>query len=607
LLEVAMTDRSSPRLVSLSFKDIYYAVKQKETKTILHGLSGSVESGEMLAVMGPSGGGKTSLIHIISRKIVSGTLHHVDGAVLCNGQTLNSTQFRRISGLVTQEDVFNASLSVLETLNFAARLKLPSELQKSRVAEVISRLQLEKCSQTYIGDDSNAYSKGISGGEKRRLAIALEILNPHISILVLDEPTSGLDAAAALNIVNLLQSLSNSGLTVLTTLHQPRSSIMSQFSKLMILAAGRRIFYGHLKEYIPYLQQDLQCQVPMHENPFDLLLDVLNPAISSEHAQMGAVPPGTEKIADLLAELFAKSDLRERMDVEGLATPQGLSNDWRARVSWCRKFICILHRTFIIKMRDPMVLLTQLTSGIMMGLIFGMLYFQSYDKEEQFAILDVQMAVTMSVIMSIWLPFDVTLTFPKERQIFLRERAAGLYSTSVFFLARILADMPMHITAATIMASIIYPLVDLQMGVHLFIVLNVIGILVGASLMQCIGAVSKSFEEANILTMLVMMMSMMTSTGFVRVVPSWLKWMRDTSFMGLIGDICMYLEFKDIDPKYGTPEQVYKDYGVQIESEDDIMLAVSILLATFVIARLLTYLAVKFLHTGRSFKENLAD
>jgi ABC-type multidrug transport system permease subunit len=236
-----------------------------------------------------------------------------------------------------------------------------------------------------------------------------------------------------------------------------------------------------------------------------------------------------------------------------------------------------------------------------------MLYFQSYDKEEQFAILDVQMAVTMSVIMSIWLPFDVTLTFPKERQIFLRERAAGLYSTSVFFLARILADMPMHITAATIMASIIYPLVDLQMGVHLFIVLNVIGILVGASLMQCIGAVSKSFEEANILTMLVMMMSMMTSTGFVRVVPSWLKWMRDTSFMGLIGDICMYLEFKDIDPKYGTPEQVYKDYGVQIESEDDIMLAVSILLATFVIARLLTYLAVKFLHTGRSFKENLAD
>jgi len=69
----------------------------------------------------------------------------------------------------------------------------------------------------------------------------------------------------------------------------------------------------------------------------------------------------------------------------------------------------------------------------------------------------------------------------------------------------------------------------------------------------------------------------------------------------------MYLEFKDIDPKFGAPEDVYEAYGVQIESEDDVMLAFLILMITYIIARLLTYLAVKFLHTGRSFKENLAD
>jgi len=562
--------------------------------------------------MGPSGGGKTSLIHIISKKIVSGPLHQVAGTVLCNGSALNSSEFQRISGLVSQVDVHNACLSVFETLSFAARLKLPSELRKSRVADVISLLQLERCAQTYIGDDSNPYLKGISGGEKRRLSIALEILDPDISILVLDEPTSGLDAAAALNIANLVQNLSKSGLTVLASLHQPRPSIMSQFSKLMILAAGKRVFYGHVKEYIPYLQQALQCSVPMHENPFDLLLDVLNPAISSEHSQLRAVTLDTENVADVLAELFGKSELRKKMDgeielLQGNAELLAISKDRRARVSCFGKFACLLHRTFIVKRRDPMVLMTQLATAIMMGMIFGIIYADSYAREAQFVILDVQMAVTMSIVMSIWLPMDVTLTFPKERQIFLRERKSGLYSTSIFFFARILADMPMHFLAAIIMASIIYPLAGLRMGIHFFILLIVLGVLVGAALMQCIGALSKSFEEANILTLLVMILSMMTSSSFVREVPGWLEWMRQVSTMGLLSDIGMYLEFKDVDPKYGGPEDIYEAYGVQIENKDDVSLAVLILLMTFIVARLLTYLAVKFLFTGRSFKENLAD
>merc|ERR1719444_455199 len=164
-----------------------------------------------------------------------------------------------------------------------------------------------------------------------------------------------------------------------------------------------------------------------------------------------------------------------------------------------------------------------------MGLIFGALYWKCYDREEEYVILDTQMAVTMVVIMSVFLPYDVTLTFPKERKIFLRERKAGLYCSLEFFIARITADMPMHIVAAIIMSAIIYPMAGLTQGIHVFALVNISGILVGAALMQLVGALSRSFEEANLLMMLIMMLTMVMTSGFVREVPGWLEWLREIS------------------------------------------------------------------------------
>merc|ERR1740138_157323 len=105
-----------------------------------------------------------------------------------------------------------------------------------------------------------------------------------------------------------------------------------------------------------------------------------------------------------------------------------------------------------------------------MGVIFGGVYFDTYGKDQlDFAILDTQMCITMTIVMAVWLPFDVILTFPKERQIFLRERKAGLYPTTAYYFARVLADVPMHVVSATVMASMIYPMAQLRMGIHYFI------------------------------------------------------------------------------------------------------------------------------------------
>merc|ERR1711871_671812 len=187
------------------------------------------------------------------------------------------------------------------------------------------------------------------------------------------------------------------------------------------------------------------------------------------------------------------------------------------------------------------------------------------------------MCITMTIMMCVWLPYDVTLTFPKERKIFLRERKAGLYPTSAFFVARISADAPAHIISAIIMAAIVWGMAGLRIAFVPFMLISILGILVGASIMQLIGAFSRTFEEANIYMMVILMMSMMLGTGFVRETPTWLEWARDISVMGICGDLCMYLEFKNVDAKYSTPSEIFSEYGVLVTNDSQMWDGVLIL------------------------------
>lgn len=165
----------------------------------------------------------------------------------------------------------------------------------------------------------------------------------------------------------------------------------------------------------------------------------------------------------------------------------------------------------------------------------------------------------------------------------------------------------MHIVAATIQALIVYYMARLQMGVHCFVFVNVFGVLVGASLMQMIGAICRTFEEANLVVMPVMMLAMMTSTSFIRQVPSWLEWTKSISVIGLLADVASYWEFHGAPSLVGGGN-VLEEYNFRIQSADDVLETVAVLVAILLATRFVTFLGVKFLHTGRSScAENLAD
>lgn len=251
--------------------------KSEEMKTILKGIKGVVRPGEMLAMMGPSGSGKTTLLTALGGRLSSGSVGggRLTGTITYNNKPFSNKMKRNI-GFVAQDDILLPHLTVLETLVFTALLRLPNELtaqQKAAQAEVvISQLGLSKCKNSVVGSQM---VRGVSGGERKRVSIAQEMLiNP--SLLFLDEPTSGLDSTTAQRIVSTLWEVANNGgRTVVMTIHQPSSRLFYMFHKILLLSEGNTMYFGKGSEAMDYFSTlGYAPSVPM--NPSDFLLDLAN-------------------------------------------------------------------------------------------------------------------------------------------------------------------------------------------------------------------------------------------------------------------------------------------------------------------------------------------
>ncbi|XP_012065776.2 LOW QUALITY PROTEIN: ABC transporter G family member 25 [Jatropha curcas] len=243
-----------------------------EERTILNGITGMVSPGEILAILGPSGSGKSTLLNALAGRLLPG--HGFTGTILANDKKFSKQTLKR-TGFVTQDDILYPHLTVRETLIFCSLLRLPKSLsqkEKTSVAEsVISELGLTKCENTIIG---NSFIRGVSGGERKRVSIAHEMLiNP--SLLILDEPTSGLDSTAAHRLVLTLSSLAQKGKTIVTSMHQPSSRVYQMFNSVLVLSEGRCVYFGQGSEAMAYFESvGFSPSFPM--NPADFLLDLAN-------------------------------------------------------------------------------------------------------------------------------------------------------------------------------------------------------------------------------------------------------------------------------------------------------------------------------------------
>ncbi|KAM0754863.1 hypothetical protein T439DRAFT_309694 [Meredithblackwellia eburnea MCA 4105] len=254
---------------ALQFSNLTYSLPNG--RVVLDSITGSVQPGEIMAVIGASGAGKSTFLDLLARKRKKGT---VSGDILVNGKQVGDAEYRRVVGFVDQEDTLMGTLTVYETVLCSALLRLPREMsfadKKMRVLETMHELGILGIRDSRIGESGQ---RSISGGEKRRVSIACELVTSP-SILFLDEPTSGLDSFNAFNVVESLVQLSRTyKRTVVFTIHQPRSNIVALFDKLVLLASGKLIYSGKAAECQTYFT-GIGSACPPGYNIADYLIDL---------------------------------------------------------------------------------------------------------------------------------------------------------------------------------------------------------------------------------------------------------------------------------------------------------------------------------------------
>lgn len=303
-----LSDKLRQQPLELVFRNLSFTVEsktqkvngKKERKVILDNLDGMFRSGRLTAIMGPSGAGKTSLLDCIAGNLLGG---QISGEILVNGEDYSGKRIKDISGFVFQDDVLLETMTVREAIEQSALLRLPktvgAEERRNRVEDIIALLHLEGCQNTRIG---SPLRKGISGGERKRTAAAMELIaNPPM--LFLDEPTSGLDTFTAYTVVKSLKRLAKQGRTVIATIHQPSSEIFHLFDDLLLLSEGHIVYLGDAEASIEYFDK-LGYQCPVYSNPADFyFMEMLRQF--SLPKNIPPAPPSASAQIERLAESFA--------------------------------------------------------------------------------------------------------------------------------------------------------------------------------------------------------------------------------------------------------------------------------------------------------------
>ena len=259
----------NPKIAPIYFSDIattfHRDEKQKrvvfETKNIeyrfkednigVHDLSFKEESGKMVGIIGSSGAGKTTLLNVLN-----GSADPSEGSVEINGYNIvtDKSKLDGVVGHVSQDDLLIESLTVFENLYFNAKLCFDkySSFQLIRIVlNLLKDLGLYDARNLKVG---NPLDKKISGGQRKRLNIALELIREP-SVLFLDEPTSGLSSRDSAKIMDLLKNLALKGKLIFVVIHQPSSDIFKMFDRLLILdTGGYLIFNGNPLDAITYFK-----------------------------------------------------------------------------------------------------------------------------------------------------------------------------------------------------------------------------------------------------------------------------------------------------------------------------------------------------------------
>lgn len=255
--------------MSFEFTDL--SITLPTGKNILNGVSGAIKPARLTAIMGPSGAGKTTFMNCLMGKV-----KRTGGSLRIDDKDMEVHHLKQVIGYVPQDDVMISELTVRENIRHSAAIRLPSSWKSDDVNNFTDSI-LEALDLTHVADNivGDAMSRGVSGGQKKRTNIAIELAAAPLAIF-LDEPTSGLDATAALKVANILRDIRELGLTIVAVIHQPRQEIFDSFDDLLMIAPGGNTAYlGPRNQVVDFYRQQ-GFVFDTYKNQADELMDILS-------------------------------------------------------------------------------------------------------------------------------------------------------------------------------------------------------------------------------------------------------------------------------------------------------------------------------------------
>lgn len=588
---VVLVNLPQASTIDIEFSNITYETRERfygPFKQILNGVSGVFKSGELSAIMGPSGAGKSTLLNILTgfeRGKYKGQIDYV-------GREGKYTwkEYRKQSCYIQQDDKLHPLFTVLEAMRMATNLKIGSSLSRKAkemlIDDVLENLDLSKTKKTKCSQ--------LSGGQKKRLSIALELIdNPPV--MFLDEPTTGLDSLSSYQCIRLLHSLAKAGRTIICTIHQPSASIYEMFDSVYLLSDGRCMYDGATKNTIAYFSSvGLNC--PKYHNPADYMIEV----VSNEYGNF----------KEQLAKLADNNERPWRSNVSRIAKKDSVNaraNERKATVlvqtpSEMERFVVLIHRCMIQLFRDWTVTHLKLFLHFLMGILLGLLFTDSGTDGGK-TISNVGFFLVTSVYLCYTSMMPAVLKFPSEFSTLKKERFNNWYQLRTYYAATVICSLPVQMLSVLAYGSPSYFLSRQPMDTNrflMFLAVTILTTMVAESFGLLIGTlldpINGTFTAAIILS------AMLAMSGFLALynhMPTILYYVSYLSYLkysvhGLVHTMYSFNREKLSCSKnychYRVPETLMADLSM---SDGKYWLDIVLLFVNYVIYKFVAYFIMK--------------
>lgn len=468
----------------LTWRNVIYTVNVVGKDVVLtNDISGYAKPGQLTALMGASGAGKTTFLDVICGRKTMGA---VSGEVKLAGRPLFPKDHDKYA-YCEQLDVLKDTSTVRESLRFSSYLRQSFSVAKAEknryVEELLSLLELEPLADAIIGN--SMIDIGINPGKRKLVSIGIELASRPSMAILLDEPTTGLDTKSADDIIRLLKKLASTGLVVICTIHQPNTTIFEQFDNiLLMMSGGKTAYFGPIGKNSSTVLEYFQSRGAVYDqrmNPPEFIIDVVEPGTSIEGGRIDWAKEWIEsencrKVISDLEQMSGFSVDQKNVHNDPTLSQTGNSSSDEKRnfhsdkqhakgrkkrlthtkvpVPWIEQIKIVTMRELLSLWRTPDYTTTRVFNHVVSA-IMNYLAFSNMDN----TLAGVQSRMFSMFQLVAFLPLIVPptlLRFFKARMAYSREESVGTYTRSVFALSLVLSEIPLSIFCATLYVLVFY-------------------------------------------------------------------------------------------------------------------------------------------------------